>query len=48
VNKIRPILAPIFADPKRYKIGQNLKYDMLVLENAQMPLAIETEGVLIR
>jgi DNA polymerase-1 len=40
VNKIRPILAPIFADPKRYKIGQNLKYDMLVLENAGMPLAI--------
>jgi DNA polymerase-1 len=44
VNKIRPILAPIFADPKRYKIGQNLKYDMLVLENAQMPLVIEDGG----
>jgi DNA polymerase-1 len=44
VNKIRPVLAPIFADPKRYKIGQNLKYDMLVLENAQMPLAIIEGG----
>jgi DNA polymerase-1 len=44
VNKIRPILAPIFADPKRYKIGQNLKYDMLVLENAQMPLALADGG----
>jgi DNA polymerase-1 len=44
VNKIRPVLAPIFADPKRYKIGQNLKYDMLVLENAQMPLALSDGG----
>ena len=44
VNKIRPILAPVFADPKRYKIGQNLKYDMLVLENAGMPLAIVEGG----
>ncbi len=41
VHKIRPMLAPILADPKRYKIGQNLKYDMLVLENAGMPLAVE-------
>jgi DNA polymerase I len=44
VNKIRPILAPVFADPKRYKIGQNLKYDMLVLENAGLPLVLEDGG----
>jgi DNA polymerase-1 len=44
INKIRPILAPVFADPKRYKIGQNLKYDMLVLENAGMPLAVVDGG----
>jgi DNA polymerase-1 len=44
VSKIHPILAPIFADPKRYKIGQNLKYDMLILENAGMPLAIAPGG----
>jgi DNA polymerase-1 len=42
VHKIRPVLAPILADPKRFKIGQNLKYDMLILENAGMPLAIES------
>jgi DNA polymerase-1 len=44
VNKIRPVLSPIFADPKRYKIGQNLKYDMLILENAGMPLTIAPGG----
>lgn len=31
-------LAPIFADETIKKIGQNIKYDMLVLQNAQMPL----------
>ena len=29
---------PILADPRVKKIGQNLKYDMTVLRNAQMPL----------
>jgi len=31
-------LAPILADETIKKIGQNIKYDMLVLQNAQMPL----------
>jgi len=31
-------LAPILADEIIKKIGQNIKYDMLVLQNAQMPL----------
>ncbi|MEN6308444.1 MAG: DNA polymerase I, partial [Anaerohalosphaeraceae bacterium] len=44
LNKIRPVLAPVLADAKRYKIGQNLKYDMLVLENAGMPLTIAPGG----
>lgn len=44
LSKIRPMLAPILADPKRFKIGQNLKYDMLVLENAGMPVVIESGG----
>ncbi len=44
LNKIRPVLAAVLADAKRYKIGQNLKYDMLVLENAGMPLTIAPGG----
>jgi DNA polymerase-1 len=35
---IRQKLAPILADENVKKIGQNLKYDMLVLRNAQMPI----------
>ncbi len=37
-EKVREKLAPILADEKIKKIGQNIKYDMLVLLNAQMPL----------
>jgi DNA polymerase-1 len=44
VSKIRSVLASVLADGKRHKIGQNLKYDMLVLENAGMPLAIAPGG----
>ncbi|MCJ7728572.1 MAG: DNA polymerase I [Sedimentisphaerales bacterium] len=36
--KIREKLAPILADPTVKKIGQNIKYDMLVLRNAGLPL----------
>jgi DNA polymerase-1 len=36
--KIREKLAPILADPVIKKIGQNIKYDMLVLRNAGLPL----------
>lgn len=38
VSMVREKLAPIFADEKIKKIGQNIKYDMLVLEVAKMPL----------
>ena len=38
INNIRPELAPILADTEIKKIGQNIKYDMLVLKNAQLPL----------
>jgi len=38
VKTVRQKLAPILADEKIQKIGQNIKYDMLVLQNAQMPL----------
>ncbi len=31
-------LAPILADESVKKIGQNIKYDLLVLQNAQMPI----------
>ena len=36
---VREKLAPIFADKTIKKIGQNIKYDMLVLRNAGLPLA---------
>jgi DNA polymerase-1 len=35
----RPVLAEIFADENIKKIGQNLKYDMVVLESAGIPLS---------
>ncbi len=38
INSIRQELVPILADENIKKIGQNIKYDMLVLQNAQMPL----------
>jgi len=38
INIIRPKLAPILADENVKKIGQNIKYDMLVLQNARMPI----------
>lgn len=36
---VRSKLGPILADPNVRKIGQNIKYDLLVLRNAQLPLA---------
>ena len=36
---VRERLAPILADPKRLKVGQNLKYDMLIMRIAGMPVA---------
>jgi DNA polymerase-1 len=38
LSTIRPNLAPILADEMVKKIGQNIKYDMLVLRNAGLPL----------
>ncbi|MCK4999363.1 MAG: DNA polymerase I, partial [Anaerohalosphaera sp.] len=39
IAMLRKELAPILADEKIKKIGQNIKYDMLVLANAKLPLA---------
>ena len=41
IADVRKHIGPILADAKRYKIAQNLKYDYLVLENAQLPVALE-------
>lgn len=38
IVKVRKKLGPVLANEKIRKIGQNIKYDMLVLQNAQMPL----------
>jgi len=38
METVRRELGPILADDSVRKIGQNLKYDMLVLRNARMPL----------
>jgi len=38
LDKIRPNLAPILADENIKKIGQNIKYDMHVLQNAGLPI----------
>jgi DNA polymerase-1 len=38
VTAVRRELAPILADESVKKIGQNIKYDMLVLQNAGMPV----------
>jgi DNA polymerase-1 len=40
IDKVRKAIGPILADAKRFKVAQNLKYDYLVLENAQMPVAV--------
>jgi len=38
LESVRGKLAPILADENVKKIGQNIKYDLLVLENAGMPV----------
>ena len=38
IAAVRRELGPVLADERVKKIGQNLKYDMTVLRNAQMPL----------
>lgn len=39
LEAIRGVLAPVLADPARLKIGQNLKYDLWVLENHGLPVS---------
>jgi DNA polymerase-1 len=38
ITEVRRKLAPILADEKVKKVGQNIKYDMLILKNAKIPL----------
>ena len=38
IEAVREKLAPLLADPNVKKIGQNIKYDLLVLRNAHMPI----------
>ncbi len=38
IKTVRHRLAPILADQNVKKVGQNIKYDLLVLENARMPV----------
>jgi len=38
IETVRQKLAPILADENVKKIGQNIKYDLLVLENARLPI----------
>ncbi|MDD5328176.1 MAG: DNA polymerase I [Phycisphaerae bacterium] len=38
VNMVRQKLGPILGDEKVKKIGQNIKYDLLILKNAKMPV----------
>ncbi|HEV8479905.1 MAG TPA: DNA polymerase I, partial [Candidatus Eisenbacteria bacterium] len=38
-ERVCEALGPLLADPSRPKLGQNLKYDALVLERAGLPLA---------
>ncbi len=38
LNEVREKIEPIMADESVKKIGQNIKYDMLVMQNAQMPM----------
>ncbi|MCJ7729830.1 MAG: hypothetical protein MUO27_08150, partial [Sedimentisphaerales bacterium] len=37
ITDVRRKLAPILADENVKKVGQNIKYDMLILKNAKMP-----------
>jgi DNA polymerase-1 len=38
IEKVRLKLSPILTDENVKKIGQNIKYDLLVLQNAKMPV----------
>ncbi len=36
---VREVLAPVLADPARLKVGQNLKYDLWILQRHGLPVA---------
>jgi len=38
LRQLREKLCPILADPQIKKVGQNIKFDLIVLRNAQMPV----------
>jgi DNA polymerase-1 len=38
-ERVRARLGPLLADPDLKKVGQNIKYDLLILRNAGLPLA---------
>jgi DNA polymerase I len=39
ISSVRERIAPILANENIKKVGQNIKFDMLILQNAKMPLA---------
>ncbi|MGD8450557.1 MAG: DNA polymerase I [Phycisphaerae bacterium] len=39
LEQVRAALGPVLADERRVKVGQNLKYDLIVLHEAGMPVA---------
>lgn len=39
LDDVRARLAPLLADESTCKVGQNIKYDLIVLRNADMPIA---------
>jgi DNA polymerase-1 len=39
LDAVRQILGPILADERRTKVGHNLKYDLIVLRQADLPVA---------
>lgn len=39
LEHVRARLAPLLADPRTRKVGHNIKYDLIVLRNAGMPVA---------
>lgn len=47
LDKVRPLLAPLLADPGRLKVGQYLKYDEWILARHDLPLAGERFDTMI-
>lgn len=47
LDAVRPLLAPLLADPGRPKVGQNLKYDEWILSRHGLPLGGERFDTMI-